>query len=66
MANFHLVFKTLRLIVKEAKLNILNILVGFPGSSSGKESTCNAGEPHLIPGSGRSPDEGIGYPLQYS
>ena len=40
--------------------------MGFPGSSSGKESTCNAGEPHLIPESGRSPDEGIGYPLQYS
>ena len=40
--------------------------MGFPGSSSGKESTCNAGEPHLIPESGRYPDEGIGYPLQYS
>ena len=30
------------------------------------ESACNAGEPGLIPGSGRSPAEGIGYPLQYS
>ena len=38
----------------------------FPGSSAGKESTCNAGDPSLIPGSGRSPGEGIGYPLQYS
>ena len=38
----------------------------FPGSSAGKESTCNAGDPNLIPGSGRSPGEGIGYPLQYS
>ena len=36
------------------------------GSSAGKESTCNAGDPGLIPGSGRSPEEGIGYPLQYS
>ena len=36
------------------------------GSSAGKESDCNAGEPGLIPGSGRSPGEGIGYPLQYS
>ena len=39
---------------------------GFPDSSVGKESTCNAGDPGLIPGSGRSPGEGIGYPLQYS
>ena len=38
----------------------------FPGSSAGKESACNAGDPGLIPGSGRSPREGIGYPLQYS
>ena len=35
-------------------------------SSVGKESTCNAGDPGLIPGSGRSPGEGIGSPLQYS
>ena len=35
-------------------------------SSVGKESTCNAGDPSSIPGSGRSPGEGIGYPLQYS
>ena len=41
-------------------------LVGFPGSSVGKESACSAGEPSLIPGLGRSPEEGIGYPLQYS
>ena len=39
---------------------------GFCGSSAGKESTCNAGDPSLIPGSGRSTGEGIGYPLQYS
>ena len=39
---------------------------GFPGSSVGKESTCNAGDPGSIPGSRRSPGEGIGYPLQYS
>ena len=38
---------------------------GFPGSSAGKESACNAGDPSLIPGMGRS-GEGIGYPLQYS
>ena len=44
-----------------------NVLFGgFPGSSADKESTCNAGDPGSIPGSGRSPGEGIGYPLQYS
>ena len=42
------------------------IYVGFLGSSAGKESTCNARDPGLIPGSGRSPRERIGYPLQYS
>ena len=35
-------------------------------SSVGKESSCNAGDPGSIPGSGRSPGERIGYPLQYS
>jgi len=40
--------------------------MGFPGSSAGKESTCNAGDPGLIPGMGRSPGERIVYPLQYS
>ena len=38
---------------------------GFPGSSDSKESTCNAGDLGLIPGSGRSPGEGNGYPFQY-
>ena len=41
-------------------------MLGFPGSSVGKESTCNAGDPGSIPGWGRSTGEGIGYPLQYS
>ena len=40
--------------------------MGFPGGSDGEESTCNAGDPGFIPGSGRSPAEGNGYPLQYS
>ena len=35
------------------------------GSSAGKEPTCSAGDPDSIPGSGSSPGEGIGYPLQY-
>ena len=47
---------------------MLDILIrkGFPDSSVGKESACNAGDRSLIPGSGRSPGEGLGYPLQYS
>jgi len=40
--------------------------MGFLHSSVGKEPTCNAGDPSLIPGSGRSVGEEIGYPLQYS
>ena len=39
---------------------------GFPGSSAGKESVYNAGDPGSIPGSGSSPGEGTGYPLQES
>ena len=41
-------------------------LGGFLDSSVGKESACNAGDPNVIPRSGRSPREGTGYPLQYS
>ena len=40
--------------------------MGFPGTSAGKESTCKAGDPGLIPGLGRSAKEGNGYTLQYS
>ena len=42
------------------------IVWGFPGGSTGKESTCNAGDLGLIPGLGRSPGEGPSYSLQYS
>ena len=41
-------------------------IIGFPDSSVGKESACNAGDPGSIPGSGRSAGERIGCPLQYS
>ena len=44
---------------------LLNEL-GFPGSSAGKESACNAGDPGSIPGWESSPGEGPGYPLQHS
>ena len=39
--------------------------MGFPGSSAGKESTCNAGDAGSVPGVGSFPGEAIGYPLQY-
>ena len=42
------------------------VVQGFPDSSVGKESACNAGDSGSIPGLGRSSREGIGYPLQYS
>ena len=42
------------------------MLLGFPGGSAGKESACNAGDLDSIPGLGRSPGEGQGYPLQDS
>ena len=41
-------------------------LMGFPGGSDGKESTCNVGDPGLIPELGISPGEENGYQLQYS
>ena len=49
------------LLIKENQ-----IFLGFPGGSDGKASACNAGDPGSIAGSGRSPGEGNGYPLQYS
>ena len=48
-----------------SSLSCLPTLQGFPGGSAGKESACNVGDP-LIPGLGRSPGEGTGYPFQYS
>ena len=44
----------------------VGIYVYFPGGSDGKVSAYNAGDPSSIPGSGRSPGEGNGNPLQYS
>jgi len=41
------------------------VFLGFPCGSAGKESACNVGDLSLIPGLGRSPGEGKGYPLQY-
>ena len=61
---------TIRTFVGKVMSLLFNTLsrfvVGFPGSSAGKESACNEGDPNSIPGSRRSPEEGIGYPFQYS
>ena len=56
----------IRCTVKLTFRSTTDFLMGFPGSSAGKESACNAGDPGSIPGLERSPGEGIGYPLQYS
>ena len=48
------------------KLCCLRDLLGFPGGSAGKESTCDVGDLGLISGLERSPGEGHGYPLHYS
>ena len=42
------------------------VFLGFPYGSAGKESACNVGDLGLVPGLGRSPGEGKGYPLQFS
>ena len=58
---------TIALYKEQLIFNYRRILPsGFPDSSVGKESTCNVGDPSLIPGSGKSPGEGIGYPVPCS
>ena len=51
---------------QDSHFHFLSFYKDFPLSSVGKESACNAGDHSLIPGSGRSPGEGIGCPLHYS
>jgi len=59
--------KEIFIVYLKFKFNsVSSCILGFPGSSAGKESACNAGDPTSIPGSGRYPGEGIDYPLQYS
>ena len=55
-----------RHILLSAFTSVLVYMWGFPGGSDGKESAWIAGDLGSIPGSGRSPGEGNGYPLQYS
>ena len=69
---FAILFANIQLLNTLANaLNFLNarcytVIWGFPGGSEVKVSACNAGDLSLIPGSGRSPGEGNGNPLQYS
>ena len=66
-AKVHSVAKS-RTQVKEFSMHahVVTRSLGISGGSDGKESDYNAGDSGLIPGSGRSPGEGNGYPLQYS
>ena len=57
---------SLNVLSKSTNQKQFSLDSGFSGTSAGQESACNAGDPSLIPGSGRSAGEGIGYPLQYS
>ena len=54
------------MVIYAIVISLMKSYLGFPGGSDGKESACNAGDPGSIPGSGRSPGEGNGNPLQYS
>ena len=53
-------------LFKKCLFMFIHSVYGLPGRLSGKVSACNAGDPGSIPGLGRYPGEGIGYPLQYS
>ena len=58
----HITLCTIQVFLKQNRSFIL-CAVGFPGGSVGKESSCNMGDPGLIPGLGRSPGEGNDNPL---
>ena len=56
-------FKITSLVKNRSSYKVIFV---FRGGSDGKASACSAGDPGSIPGSGRSPGEGNGNPLQYS
>ena len=62
----HLFHLKIKLYLPMQGVQFGSLVEGCPGSSVGKESACNAGDPGSIPGSGRSTGEGLAYPLQYS
>ena len=51
---------------REKIFAIIYLIMGFPAGSDGEESACNAGDPGSIPGLGKSPRGGNGYPFPYS
>ena len=57
---------TVTTVGKDKIIILYYYVLSVPGSSAGKESACNAGDPSSIPGSRSSPGEGIGYPVQFS
>ena len=66
-AKFILTFEPIsKAICSAPNIVVIKLYLGFPGGSDGKASACNVGDPGSIPGSGRSPGEGNGNPLQYS
>ena len=58
--------RILGILIRRLHTFLIKARWSFPGSSAGKESVCKAGDPGLIPGSGRSPRGGPGNPLKYS
>ena len=64
--HLYINIKTLKVLLCLCYLLTYFLNFGFPGTSGGKESTCNAGDLGSIPGLGRTRAEGKGYPLQYS
>ena len=63
--DWNLAFPVLWLLLS-SKFADISSAARFPSSSAGKESACNSGDPGSTPGLGRSAEEGIGYPFQYS
>ena len=67
--NFNIIFRTAEADILWLELGMPFLVLGFPDGSVGKEPSCNVGDTGdagSIPGSGRSPRIGNGYPLQYS
>ena len=66
LPGIHVIVLYIRVSISALQIRSLPFFLGFPGTSDGKKSTCNAGDMGSICGSGRSPGEESGYPLQYS
>ena len=66
LTEFFKAKEILYLFTVQMNLSFGKVKWGFPSNSAGKESACNVGDLGSIPGLGRSPGEGKGYPLQYS